>query len=72
MTSNAIDDCFSLGGDNALVYVEGAALVAEKNVFRRSGHLDTSTQNFTQDYNYPIGPDYFPVNSTLWSSRTWS
>ena len=47
MTDNRIDDSFSLGGDNALVYVEGAGLHAENNLFRRIGHLDTSTQNFT-------------------------
>jgi len=54
-----------------LVFVEGAAFNATNNVFRRAGILNTQIQNFTTDLDYMVLSSYFPINTTLYSQRTW-
>ena len=54
-----------------MVFVEGAAFNATNNVFRRAGILNTQIQNFTTDLDYMVLSSYFPINTTLYSQRTW-
>jgi len=70
--NNSVDDSFSLGGEASLVYVEGAALSASKNLFRRVGLMNTQLQSFVKDKSLKSSASYFPVDAALWSSRTWT